>query len=280
MIKLIQPYPALLLQTKKERILVVADLHIGWELSLAQQGVHVPSQTPKLLDLMLQLIDLCNPTKLIFLGDVKHTVAKLDIREWHDIPDFFEKLQKKVPDIWVVPGNHDGNLKPLLPASVKMLPSSGIAIEDVALFHGHAWPKPKLLQCRNLVIGHVHPLVVFRDPVGFQIRQQVWVKADCDSKKLARSLLKHLNVKTQTDPATLLQERFNVELRASQLFIMPSFNNFLGGLPINRKIRKSTKSRRFIGPILRLGRVDLKNAEVYLLDGTFLGTAENLKSLG
>ncbi|MEA2089963.1 MAG: metallophosphoesterase [Thermoproteota archaeon] len=279
MIKLVQPHPALLLQTKKERMLVVADLHIGWELSLAQKGVHVPSQTPKLLNKMLQLIDLCKPTKLIFLGDVKHTVAKLDIREWQDIPDFFEVLQKKVPDIEVVPGNHDGNLTPLLPANVKILPYSGLAVEDVGLFHGHAWPKPELLQCRTLVTAHVHPTAVFRDPLGFQIREQVWVKANFNSRKLAKNLLKHLNIKVKADPTTLLQEKFNVKLTVSQLLIMPSFNNFLGGQPINRKIGRGTKSRKFIGPILRSGNVDLKNAEVYLLDGAFLGTVEHLKSL-
>lgn len=279
MIKLLQPHPALLLQIKKERILVAADLHIGWELSLAQEGIHVPSQTPKLLNKMLQLIDLCKPTKLILLGDVKHTIAKMNIREWQDIPDFFKALQKKVSDIEVIPGNHDGNLKPLLPANVEILPYSGLAVEDVGLFHGHAWPKPGLLQCHNLVTAHIHPTVVFRDPLGFQIREQVWVKANCNNRKLAEKLLNHLKIKAKTDPAAILQEKFNMKLNASQLLIMPSFNNFLGGQPINRKIKRGAKSGGLIGPILRSGSVDLNNAEVYLLDGTFLGTVENLKRL-
>ncbi|MDH5390549.1 MAG: phosphoesterase, partial [Candidatus Bathyarchaeota archaeon] len=58
-IKPIQPYPALLLRRKTERVLVVADLHIGWEAPLTQKGVHVPSQTPKILDKILQLIKTC-----------------------------------------------------------------------------------------------------------------------------------------------------------------------------------------------------------------------------
>jgi metallophosphoesterase superfamily enzyme len=215
----------------------------------------------------------------MFLGDIKHTTAKLHTREWQDIPDFFEVLQKEVAVIEIVPGNHDGNITSLLPRNVKVFPHSGLTIGDVGLFHGHAWPNPNLLQCRNLITAHTHPTVVFRDPLGFQIREQVWVKANCNSQKLAKNLLKHLNIKVKGDLATLLKEKFNLKLEATQLLIMPSFNNFLGGQPINRKIGKNNKSKRFIGPILRYGNVDLKSAEAYLLDGTFLGKLEYLKRL-
>jgi hypothetical protein len=104
-------------------------------------------------------------------------------------------------------------------------------------------------------------------------------RSNCNSQKLAKNLLKHLNIKIKSDLATLLKERFNLKLEATQLLIMPSFNNFLGGQPINRKIGKNNKSKKFIGPILRYGNVDLKNAEAYLLDGTFLGKLEYLKRL-
>ncbi|UCF59283.1 MAG: phosphoesterase, partial [Candidatus Bathyarchaeota archaeon] len=88
------PFPALLLRKGSERVLAVADLHIGWEVSLAERGVHVPSQTPKMLDKMLQLIKMCRPTNLIFLGDVKHAIAKVAMGEWRDVPDFFETICK------------------------------------------------------------------------------------------------------------------------------------------------------------------------------------------
>jgi len=275
----VRPFPALLLQRQSKRVLVVADLHIGWEVTLAERGVHVPSQTPKMLDKMTRLIESCKPTSLIFLGDVKHTVARIEMEEWRDIPDFFETLGKKVPDIQVIPGNHDGNLEPLLPEFVKILPSTGVVLWDIGLFHGHAWPAPELLGCRSLVTGHVHPMVVFRDPVGFRITRPVWVKTRCDGTQLAKSLLKHANVKVEEDPADLLRKLFNVKLRCSQLFIMPSFNDFLGGQPINwRSLGRSARSRAFIGPVLRSGSVDIDNAETYLLDGTFLGKISQLRA--
>ena len=276
----IQNYPALLIQRQKERILVVADLHIGWEVKLAEQGIHVPSQTPKILEKMVQLIENCKPTGIIFLGDVKHAIAKVEMEEWRDIPDFFEALTKRVPNIKIIPGNHDGNLEPLLPETTKVLPPTGIVFGNVGLFHGHTWPAPELLNCRDLVTGHVHSTVAFRDTIGFRITRQVWVKAKCDRLHLAKSILKSLNIKPAKDPIDLLQKRFKIKFRTSNLFIMPSFNDFLGGRPINEKtLGKDQKSSAFIGPILRSKSVNIDDSEVYMLDGTFLGTVNQLKTM-
>ena len=279
-IERIQPYPALLLRRRSERVLVVADLHIGWEAPLTEKGVHVPSQTPKILEKILQLIKIRNPTCLIFLGDVKHAIAKVRMEEWRDIPDFFEDLEREVSDIRVVPGNHDGNLEPLLPKAVRILPSTGEVFGDIGLFHGHAWPAPELLGCRSLIMGHVHPMVVFRDPMGFRITRQVWVRAACNGDLLMKSLLEHLGVKSNVNPSKVLRDHFKVRFKVSQLLIMPSFNEFLGGQPINkRKMGKGARSRIFIGPVLRSGSINVDDAEAYLLDGTFLGTVDRLKTL-
>lgn len=278
--KPIEPYPALLLQEESKKTLVVADLHIGWEAALAEKGIHVPSQTPKILTKMLHLIKSCGPTGLIFLGDVKHAVARVKTEEWRDVPDFFETLGEKVPDIQIVPGNHDGNLMALLPTGVDVLPTKGVVVGDVGLFHGHAWPAPELLECQTLIMGHVHPVVAFRGPLGFRIRRQVWVKTRCDTARLARSLLKYLGIKVGANPVGLLEKKFDVEVRAKTFFIMPSFNDFLGGQTINTKsVGKGARSRGFIGPILRSKSVDIDGAELFLLDSTFIGTVEQLRRL-
>jgi putative SbcD/Mre11-related phosphoesterase len=278
-IKPIQPYPALILQKNHDRALVVSDLHIGWERLLSQRGVHVPSQTPKIKKMMLRLIKECKPTQVIFLGDVKDAIAKVEMEDWRDIPEFFEDIQTEVSDLQVVPGNHDGNLEPLLPETVKILPPTGISFGDVGLFHGHAWPAPELLGCRSLITGHVHPTVAIRDQMGFRMTRQVLVKASCDGEQLAKSLLNHLGIKMNTDLSGVLEEQYKVKLNVSQLFIMPSFNQFLGGRPINERKKGKKKTKAFIGPILRSGSVNMDDAEVYLLDGTFLGTVNQLKAL-
>jgi len=269
----------MLLQENHDRALVVSDLHIGWERLLSQRGVHVPSQTQKIKNMLLKLIKETTPPHLILLGDIKDAITKVSMEEWKDIPEFFEDIQEKVADIQVVLGNHDGNLEPLLPETIKILPTTGVSFGDVGLFHGHAWPAPELLECRSLVTGHVHPTIAIRDPMGFRMTKQVFVKAPCDGEQLAKSLLNHLGTKMETDISGVLNEQHKVKLNVSQLFIMPSFNQFLGGRPINERRKRKKKTEAFIGPILRSGCVNIDDAEVYLLDGTFLGTVDQLKAL-
>jgi len=280
MIKPITPYPALLAVSKNERTLIVADLHIGWEVPLTKEGVHVPSQTAKLQEKLLKIIKRVKPTTVLLLGDVKHTIAKAEVEEWRDVPEFFEALTGAVEKIMVIPGNHDGNLEPLLPENVKILPLTGIKIEDTGFFHGHTWPSPELLECKSLVIGHLHPVIVLRDPLGFKITSHVWVKAKCNGVKLAEVLLKKLYGKVGKNPIKTFKEKFHTFPKTSQIFVMPAFNDFLGGQPVNvSSVGKGEKYREFIGPILRSGAVDMDNAEIYMLDGTFLGTINQLKTL-
>ncbi|KYH42307.1 MAG: phosphoesterase [Candidatus Bathyarchaeota archaeon B26-1] len=275
-----KPYPALILEGESKKTLIVADLHIGWEVSLAEEGVHIPSQTPKLLGKLLTIIEDNKPDSLLILGDVKHAVAKIEMEEWRDVPNFFEEVLRKVGDVKVILGNHDGNLEPLLPEGVDVVSPRGLILGDVGLFHGHTWPRPEMMGCRILVIGHVHPVVTFRDPTGFRITRQVWVRAECDGRSLTRLLLKRIGAKLGKEPPKLLENLRKTRPEVTHIVIMPSFNEFLGGQAVNRRrIGREDKFREFIGPVLRSGSVNLESAEVYLLDGTFLGTIKQLRTL-
>jgi putative SbcD/Mre11-related phosphoesterase len=278
MIRPLPPYPAALLKSRETRLMAIADLHMGWEMSLSDEGIHVPTQTPKLLRRLLSILSEYKPTEILVLGDVKHSVAGAETMEWHDVPDFFNALKKRVQQISIIRGNHDGNLEPLLPEGIRVLPATGVAFGDVGFFHGHQWPSPALLKCKTLVMGHVHPVVAFRDPAGFRVTRQVWVKADCDGVKLSGVLLRKHRIKVETGAEETFCELYGTKPRASQLFIMPSFNDFLGGKPLNER-RAAGKPEMVTGPVLRSEAVDMRAAEAYLLDGTLLGTIEQLRTL-
>ena len=277
MITPLPPSAVASLSTKETRMLIISDLHVGWEMALSSKGIHVPSQMPKLLARLLNLLSEYKPDRLLILGDVKHTIATAEIGEWHDIPDLFNELKTKVQQILVIRGNHDGNLEPLLPDNVELLPATGFVFGETGFFHGHQWPTPSILQCKSLVMGHVHPVVAFHDPAGFRITRQVWVKIRCDRKRLAHAILKRHNQKEEV--RTL--ESLNAEPETIELLIMPSFNDFLGGRPLNEsRLTSGQLNETIAGPVLRSDAVDLENAEMYLLDGTFLGTLGQLRSLG
>jgi putative SbcD/Mre11-related phosphoesterase len=280
MLKLLLPRPAALIKTGIAKTLVIADPHIGWEMALRDRGIHVPSQTPKLLQKLVTVLSKYKPDALLILGDVKYTVVAAKPGEWHDIPNFFTELKNHVSDIAIVRGNHDANLEPLLPESIKLLPATGTIVGDIGLFHGHRWPSPTLLKCKTLIMGHLHPVVVFRDPAGFKITRQVWVKTKCDTEQLSKTLLEKQQIKIEGTPEETAKKHYNFKPRTAQIFIMPSFNDFLGGRPINEtKPRKKGQTPTMIGPVLRSEAVDLDNSEIYLLDGTYLGSLNQLRRL-
>jgi putative SbcD/Mre11-related phosphoesterase len=280
MLTLLLPHPAALIKTGKTKTLVVADPHLGWEVALQAKGIHVPSQTHKLLKKLTALLSRYKPNALLILGDVKYTVVMTESGEWHDIPNFFTELQSRISDITIVRGNHDANLEPLLPEDIKLLPATGTIIDDVGLFHGHKWPSPALLKCKTLIMGHVHPVVVFRDPTGFKIIRQVWIKARCNTDMLSKMLLQRHRIKIEGTPEATVKKHYDFKPQAAQIFVMPSFNDFLGGRPINdTKPRKEGQTQTMIGPVLRSETVDMGNAEIYLLDGTYLGTLNQLSNM-
>ncbi len=280
-LNLLSPYAALVINEDSKKTLVISDLHIGWEIALIEDGIYVPSQTAKLLERLKQIIALEKPDRLLILGDVKHTVAKIETEEWRDVPRFFEEICRIVPQVQVVPGNHDGEIEALLPEKVAILPPRGIIIGDTGFFHGHAWPFLEMLGCRTLVIGHVHPVITFKDPIGFRITRQVWVKAPCNSRMLAKSMLKGHNLRARGKGGVDdLLEKLDIPLNVETLIIMPSFNDFLGGQTINiYGLTRQQKFKGFIGSVLRSGSIDFEKAEIYLLDGTFLGELSRLRKL-
>jgi metallophosphoesterase superfamily enzyme len=128
-------------------------------------------------------------------------------------------------------------------------------------------------------MGHVHPVVVFHDIAGFRTTRQVWVRAVVDGCGLARVLLEKHGVKLSGSVEETLWRCCKVKPLTKELFIMPSFNEFLGGRPLNERKVVGGRSAGIMGPVLRSDVVDLSGAEAYLLDGTLLGTLEQLRSL-
>jgi uncharacterized protein len=280
MLNLLLPHPAAMVKSGKRRTLLIADPHLGWETQLQEKGIHVPSQTDRLLNRLKTIICEYKPDRLVIVGDVKYTVVSHEFGEWQDIPDFFEKLMDIIGNIAVVRGNHDANIESLLPEKVELLPASGVIIDDVGVFHGHKWPSPELLSCKTLVMGHLHPVVVFRDPAGFKMSRQVWMKANVNAEALARVLLQKAGLKLKGSATDALREKYRIKLKTSELYVIPSFNDFLGGRPVNEtRSRNEMGSEELIGPVLRSKSVDVDESELFLLDGTYLGTLNQLRHL-
>jgi len=269
------PWPALVLKQRESKTLIIADLHLGFEYELSEIGISIPSQTLKIQSRLLRIIKEVAPSRLILLGDVKHSVSKISIQEWKELPLFFESIQKYVDTIEVVPGNHDGDLAPLTPRSVKILSSHGVLIgneEQLGLFHGHAWPNPELLGADCLIMAHNHPVIRFDDDFGYRTIRRIWVKARLNLSML-HGLLSSPRESDLRDPDREIDDKNSEKpTEMMKLIIMPAFNEMLGGLQMN-----GPPSKRLLGPLMRSGAIDIDNAEAYLLDGSYLGTLSHLR---
>ncbi|MDV3244229.1 MAG: metallophosphoesterase family protein [Nitrososphaerales archaeon] len=249
MLKIVPGEAALVFSDSGGSTLLISDLHLGLEKEMARKGFRVPSYTMKMVDRIRNISESHRSDRIVILGDVKHSVGRVEDIDWGVVPWFFETMLDLFPAVEVVPGNHDGNIRTVLPQRVKLHPSDGVVIGKgrtrVGVAHGHAWPSEKAIQTRNLVIGHSHFTYEMKDNLGARSREAVWVFAKYDVAQMSAKAGYRSRVKGE-----------------GELRVMPPFNRMVGGQPINRK-----KSFEF-GPVLSSGAISLERADIFLLDGT------------
>jgi hypothetical protein len=252
LLKIVPGEAALVFENSGKKALLISDLHLGLEKEMARRGFRLPSQTVRMVERVRDLADACGSSELVVLGDVKHSVGKVEDVDWSAVPWFFDTMLDLFESVEVVPGNHDGNLRTVLPQRVKLHASQGTVLGRgrgrIGVAHGHAWPSEEAVASRNLVIGHSHFTYEMRDNLGSRARESVWVFTDYDVRRLMESA------------------GYGKKGRGEgKLTVMPPFNRLVGGQPINR-----TKSFRF-GPVLSSNAVRIDAADIFLLDGTRVG---------
>ena len=249
MLKIVPGEAAIVFSSAGDSTLLISDLHLGLEKEMARKGFRLPAYSVKMVERVKGIAERYGTNRLAVLGDVKHTVGKVEDIDWGVVPWFFDTMTDIFEAVEVVPGNHDGNIKTVLPQKVNLHSSQGMILGKargrIGLAHGHAWPSEEAIATRNLVIGHSHFTYEMRDPMGSRTREAVWVRAEYDVAEL--------------------MEGAGYESRPNgkgRLTVMPPFNRLVGGQPINR-------SRSFqFGPVLSSRSVGLEDADIFLTDGT------------
>lgn len=249
MLKIVPGEAALVFSTSDSKTLLISDLHLGLEKELAKKGFRLPAYSVRMVERAKGIAENYGAKRLAVLGDVKHTVGKVEDIDWGVIPWFFDTMLDMFEAVEVVPGNHDGGIKTVLPPRVKLDSSQGTVLGEgrdrIGVAHGHAWPSEDAIATRNLVIGHSHFTYEMRDALGSRTREAVWVRAEYDVAELMEGA------------------GYRSKLRGrGKLTVMPPFNRLVRGQPINR-------SRSFeFGPVLSSRSVSLENADIFLTDGT------------
>lgn len=242
-----------------DRTLVLADLHIGIEYELSLSGINIPSQIDRRIARVLRLLDISEAERVVLLGDIKHTISKISKLEREDVPRFLRSIAELVA-VDIIPGNHDAGLEYLIPRDtpfdVELHPSKGCRISDVGLMHGHTWPASELLSCRYVIMGHNHPAIRLVDSLGYPSTKPAWIRT-CFVEDVFKK--RHVNLESWAD---------------SVVIIMPAFNELAGGIAFNEASYDT-----LVGPLFASRAIMLEQAQAYLLDGTYLGTIEQLAHL-
>ena len=260
---------AMVLQDGDESVLLIADLHIGFHIDLSRRtGALLPPEHPQMIRRVQRLASKYNAAHLFILGDVKHSIGVDTSYNWEGIPTFMEKVQDVV-DVTIVPGNHDGNLRPLLPRRVRVSSPRGIVVyhgePSVAVMHGHAWPSQSTLEAQVLVMGHNHP--------GIRLTRSVTIPTG-RGHELKRAVgLLPVVVRTTMNKncvrrAQGLRERADAR---STLFVLPSFNPLVSGIDVNKE------NATLQGPVFSSGCVDVQSSEVYSTQGILIGSLRDLQ---
>jgi putative SbcD/Mre11-related phosphoesterase len=232
---------------KRQRYMVISDLHIGFESHIYTRGIAFDEKI--FFDEMIgELSDLIKSNKaqaVILLGDLKSTVGSISRQEWQKIPRFF-KLLSEITDIYFVPGNHDSNIRFLMPENINVMSSKGMVLDDTLLVHGHTMPTTARSYIKKIVMGHIHPVFLRHNSVING--QRVWI---------------YLKI--------IKEAIFPGSQGTLDLVVLPAFNRYL--YAINE--RRYTKS---ISPIIdkAIKSNAVQQALIVSLDGSIVGDIETL----
>jgi len=222
--------------------LIVADLHIGIEIEIYKAGAKIPGKTKELQKNLIKLIKKTGAKKLIIAGDLKHNIPVSSFLEEREIPNLMHTLFEYVDEIHLTPGNHDGSIKNFLPDEVKLHSSKGFVMGDYGIWHGHCWPSEEVMASKRVIMAHVHPQAAFVDGVEARSAERCWLRGKWNKVALEK-----------------------YPKLGKDWVMIPAFNDLCGGSHVN------DNSQRKIGTVLRNELADIKNAEMFLLDGTNLG---------
>jgi uncharacterized protein len=144
-----------------ERVLAVADLHLGyaWAHRLSGQLMPIPP-TNDTLDRLVELQREYQPAEIVVLGDIVHRAMNLAVLE-EEMRELFNALSP-ASRLTFLAGNHDRDLQKVL--KQWLLPIVLAASREVGanvLVHGDA----AMNADRRVVMGHEHPAISIGDGV-------------------------------------------------------------------------------------------------------------------
>ena len=227
-VEIVDSFPALYLRSLN--LLVISDLHLGFEGIMSEQGVYLPKvQFKKIMDLMEKIIQKRKAESLLILGDLKHEFSETTYHEFKEVSDFLIFAKRNFKRVIVIKGNHDNFI-------IYVTKKHGVELyDDLKLdkfyfTHGHKDLDLRKKDFEFLIIGHEHPSIALFDEIG-------------NREKVKCFLYGKLN-------------------KGKKIIVMPAMSYFAYGTDVNL-----IPKEELLSPILRKLGVDELRA-IGLIEGT------------
>jgi hypothetical protein len=182
-VEIVEPYPAIWI--KEIDSLVIADLHLGYEGIMAEEGIFIPKvQFEEELEMLEQIIEKVKASRIIIDGDVKHEFSETSYHEFIEVRDLFLFLKGRFKEVIVIKGNHDNFI-------IRVTKRYGVKLYDHLLLkgflflHGHKIPKNySRIKAGYLIIGHEHPAIALFDEIGVKEKIDCFLYGDLKDGKM------------------------------------------------------------------------------------------------
>jgi DNA ligase-associated metallophosphoesterase len=141
---------------KKEKALILSDLHIGKTAHFRKNGIALANHIMKNdLERLSILIEYFQPEKFIVVGDLLHAGDNSDVDEFCEWRNQYPDLQ-----FYLIEGNHDKISKKLESKLCLNLKVEFLEIDNFIFIHDFEKNQPKFQ-----ITGHIHPGFVINSPV-------------------------------------------------------------------------------------------------------------------
>jgi putative SbcD/Mre11-related phosphoesterase len=186
----------LLINTNGKKILVIGDLHLGYEGALRETGVLIRDEVfkeyIKEIDRVFEIVKkkILSPNgkfigngksgdrgneninnkdvvdEIVLLGDVKHVIGKVIREEWNEVVMFLDYLKEKCGKIIIVKGQHDALLEPIVRKLKNVSLVDYYVDEEYAFVHGDKkYIEINDKKIKYWIMGNAHPAVKISDDV-------------------------------------------------------------------------------------------------------------------
>ena len=145
---------------EKEKILIISDLHLGYEDSLKKQRVLLPRiEYRTIIKRLNYIFSKVEIKEVVINGDLKHEFGTINKQEWKETLNILDFIKEKKAKITVIKGNHDTILGPITKKkNIKEVKE--YKINNFLIIHGDYIPKTI---SKTIIIGHEHPAITLRD---------------------------------------------------------------------------------------------------------------------